>query len=280
MVCTQKTHPCENNDCQICFNKSFASHEKAKYWSNKNISNPRKEFKRTTKVFWFDCDCCTHDFSKSLDAISNKKWCPYCAHRKLCEDETCVECFNNSFASHRKSKYWSKKNKLHPRQIFTGTQTKFWFDCKCGHDFKICLNMVGKNWCPYCCRTPKLLCEDKTCQQCFDKSFASHRKAKYWSDKNKLSPRQVFLNQNSPKFWFNCKCGHEIQKVLNSISNDAWCPYCSSPPKLLCEDETCQQCWANSFASHKKSKYWAIKNKKNPRQVFKNSSIKFWFDCK
>ena len=27
---------CANKECQICFENSFASHEKSKYWSNKN----------------------------------------------------------------------------------------------------------------------------------------------------------------------------------------------------------------------------------------------------
>jgi hypothetical protein len=27
---------CDNLECKICFEKSFASHEKSKYWSDKN----------------------------------------------------------------------------------------------------------------------------------------------------------------------------------------------------------------------------------------------------
>lgn len=32
---------CNNEKCKVCFNKSFASHEKSKYLVDKNI-NPRK----------------------------------------------------------------------------------------------------------------------------------------------------------------------------------------------------------------------------------------------
>ena len=35
---------CSDDDCQICFNKSFASHEKSKYWSDDNITIPRLVF--------------------------------------------------------------------------------------------------------------------------------------------------------------------------------------------------------------------------------------------
>ena len=37
-----------------------------------------------------------------------------------------------------------------------------------------------------------------------NKSFASHPKAKYWSDKNKLKPHQVALNSHK-KYWFDGK---------------------------------------------------------------------------
>ena len=51
------------------------------------------------------------------------------------------------------------------------------------------------SWCPYCAN--KDLCdENKDCKQCYHKSFASHEKSKYWSDKNELKPINVFLNSN------------------------------------------------------------------------------------
>ena len=30
----------------------------------------------------------------------------------------------------------------------------------------------------------------------FEKSFASHEKAKYWSDKNEIKPEEVFKNSH------------------------------------------------------------------------------------
>ena len=37
----------------------------------------------------------------------------------------------------------------------------------------------------------------------FEKSFASHEKSKYWSDKNELKPYQVSKNSHK-KYLFNC----------------------------------------------------------------------------
>jgi len=44
MVCTQRSRLC-TDDCDICRKKSFSSHPKADYWSNKNELTPREVFK-------------------------------------------------------------------------------------------------------------------------------------------------------------------------------------------------------------------------------------------
>ena len=215
----------------IPFDKSFSSHEKSKFWSDKNIVRPRDVFKQSNKKYWFECDKCTHTFSSQLANISSKnnQWCPYCANQKLCENNDCNVCFNNSFSSHEKSKFWSDKNKVHPRHIFKSTDKKYLFECdKCTHSFNSRLaDISGKNnqWCPYCAN--RKLCENNDCNVCFNNSFSSHEKSKFWSDKNIVRPRDVF-KQSNKNFWFECdKCAHEFSSSLNSISGkNSWCPYC------------------------------------------------------
>ena len=49
----------------------------------------------------------------------------------------------------------------------------------------------------------------------YEKSFVTHEKAQYWSDKNELKPNEVSLNSNK-KFWFNCNnCNHEFDIAQN-----------------------------------------------------------------
>ncbi len=45
-----------------------------------------------------------------------------CNSKRLCTNEECQTCFENSFASHEKSKYWSEKN---PRQVFKSSGNKY-----------------------------------------------------------------------------------------------------------------------------------------------------------
>lgn len=97
--------------------------------------------------------------------------------------------------------------------------------------FEISLNnLKNGKWCPYCCS--RKLCTNENCNLCFNKSFASHPKSIYWSEKNKLKPRQVFLNSNK-KYWFNCdKSIHSFATCLISISNGTWCPKCKHKTEL------------------------------------------------
>jgi very-short-patch-repair endonuclease len=291
---------CENDDCKICFNKSFASHEKAIHWdyTKNNLidkDNPRKVLNNTHTKFWFICDKCNHSFDIRLYSIQSGCWCRYCRSSNLCNNNDCQICFNKSFASHEKSIYWDyTKNNLigkdNPRKVTKlNGRIKFWFICnKCNHSFDMIISSItsGNNWCRYCGSSE--LCYNDNCKICFNKSFASHEKAIYWDytknkDKDKNSPIQV-CKGSKEKYWFICnKCNHSFDMSITSITTDNWCRYCGSSE--LCENNNCEICFNKSFASHEKCIYWDYtKNnligKDNPRKVTKgNGSIKFWFIC-
>lgn len=147
------TFLCVDNECIICFNKSFASHSKAKNWSNKNIKKPREVFKVSAHQYIFDCDVCNHEFIAILSDIShNNSWCSFCSNKKLCEDKKCQSCYEKSFSSHSKSKYWSPKNIEKPRNIFKNTAKKFYFNCEnCKLEYySILYSITSGRGCPYC----------------------------------------------------------------------------------------------------------------------------------
>ena len=183
------------------------------------------------------------------------------------------------FDSHPKSKFWSNINTLKPNEVSLNSHKKFWFDCECGHQFESSLLNINQanNWCPYCCVPSQKLC-DNDCLSCYNKSFASHEKAEYWSKENELNPRQVFKSADRKKFKFNCdKCPHSIIMNLKDISSKGhWCSYCSH--QKLCDNKDCDMCFNNSFASVERSIYLNDKNI-DPRMIFKNTNKKFNFDC-
>jgi len=80
------------NNCQYCFNKSFAlfdglttnGKKKVDCWDyNKNKDKPWEVFKNCNKKFWFKCDNCPHSFDSRLNDISssNRTWCPHCKNK-------------------------------------------------------------------------------------------------------------------------------------------------------------------------------------------------------
>ena len=130
-----------------------------------------------------------------------------------------------SFTSCSKSKYWSEDNKINPRYVFKSCGKKYKFDCKCGHLFQIDPNSIiyRNSWCPYCSNPPLKLCNNENCVSCYEKSFASHKKVKYWSTENKINPRTVF-KFTSTKYKFDCpNCNNIYISALCHVSNGKWC---------------------------------------------------------
>ena len=196
--------------------------------------------------------------------------------------------YEKSFASHEKADCWSDKNILKPHEVALTTKTKYYFDCECGHEsFTAPNDMVGRiTGCGYCCPAPRLLCSDNAdgkCKTCYNKSFASHPRGKNWSrEDNMCEPWEVFMSADK-QYTFKCSdCLHKFTKKLSDISNrdipDRFCPYCSNPPRQLCDDD-CDHCYNNSFASHPKAHLWSDDNEKTARNTFKNSNKKIKFDC-
>ena len=253
---------CDDLDCEYCLNRSFASFEnKTKYgnkiidlWDkSKNTIDPRRVFKNTHNPYWFNCDNpdCKHPYYARIDNIVNNGSdapCKYCTdnlmNRELCGDDKCMLCFDRSLASfegktilnNNKLDCWNTElNKIQPINVHLSSQNKYWFNCDhCHHCFNSKLGnitILGR-WCSYCCLFNSKLCGDDKCLFCFNKSLASYnglidgaKKIKYWSDENKLIPRQV-LKYSNKKYVFNCNvCNNTFKSALNMISGrNCWCP--------------------------------------------------------
>ncbi|ALH06785.1 endonuclease [Port-miou virus] len=221
---------CAEEECEYCFKRSFASHKNAEFWSTeRNEKTPREVTKNSGRKVWFDCSVCKHSFDTTPGKVSNRgDFCPYCSSNRMCFSDDCGFCFEKSFASHEKAEFWSfEKNEVKPREIFRNANKKYWFECgSCKHSFDVSPNnVVGGKFCPYCPNNK--LCTSADCEICFKKSFANHKKAKFWSPKNQQSPREVFRSAKN-KYLFVCKRNHEFQIALYSISAGQWCAKCKN----------------------------------------------------
>ena len=157
--CASHNHKlCGDIDCNFCFNKSFASHEKSKCW-HPTLNGDLKIHNvslNSHKKYWFKCDECSHDFDAAICKINAGRWCPYCAshNHKLCGDIDCNFCFNKSFASHEKSKclHPTLNRDLNPYNLSLNSHNKYWFKCdECSNDFDAAIYKINAGrWCPVC----------------------------------------------------------------------------------------------------------------------------------
>lgn len=277
---------CSDKSCKPCKEKSYQSHNKSACWlqDKNNGIIPRDVFLNCNTKYWHKCGECFHEFKISPEFVNRNHWCSFCVNLERCPDEKCSHCFNNSFASHHRAKYWDyEKNSCAPRDVARSSNKKYYFNCVCcGHSFRKMLSTIYLNdeWCPYC--ASKKLCLDKQCSFCYNNSFESHYRAKYWDyDKNgDIKPRNVFKASNE-SFFFLCEiCTHSFGKNLYDITktNGEWCPFCGT--KKLCLDN-CSICYERSYSSVINSKFWNWEknNNINPRHVRKWSHNKYYHDC-
>ena len=131
---------CGNKNCKPCYNRSFAVSPYAKYWNYKlnEDDHPYKHCIHSSSEKWFTCPNCRHNFIKGLTHITSAilydyEICPYCVTRrgKLCGSQTCVTCYEKSFAACDKAKWWDYKQNepVKPIHIFRRTANKYWFIC-------------------------------------------------------------------------------------------------------------------------------------------------------
>ena len=211
---------------------TFDSHPKSAYWSSRNSIKPCEVRLNSHKKFWFKCDKCQHEFESSLLNINQgNSWCPYCYNKKICG--SCEKCYNLSFASHEKSKYWSSKNTIQPNEVLKGSEKKYYFECnKCDHEIFMSLKKISSygHWCSYC--SHQKLCDINECNMCFNNSFASVERSKFMNDKS-IDPRRIFKRTNK-KFDFDCDvCNKTFTCQLSDITRGVWCSFCVNKTELI-----------------------------------------------
>ena len=287
------------------YEKSFASHPKAKlvdleHPNNKGIDLTKRSWGSKTPLT-LKCDCCPHYYVQNPHSMtrekkrvwrkSEKRWknegpkgCPYCAHQKLCDDDTCQFCHDNSCANIPwLLKSWSSNNKNTPRQTFANAHQSVEVNCcVCEHQFEVKpINVRDDGGCRFCANQER--CKDPNCNICSKKKFSAHPKAIHWSKNNEDTPDDVSMFSPQIRL-FDCPdCGHKDMPMIigNITKRNQWCGYCSIPRKHLCGDSNCEHCIAGSIASLPQSAYWDYERNGDlkPYGVCRSTDNKHWFKC-
>ena len=215
----------------------FEDKKKVNAWSEKNEFKPDEVSMYSHKKAIFNChnEDCGHEFESRIGHVADGHWCPFCSkNKRLCEEKSCKLCVKKSFASfHDKDKVnaLSEKNEFKAHEVTFFSSEKAIFKChKCTHEFKSKISHVTEgHWCPFCSKSNRKICREKSCKLCVKNSFAFYHnkdKVNAWSSKNKLKPYEVTIS-TSKEYIFDCyKCGHEFKSTLSNISKGHWCPRC------------------------------------------------------
>lgn len=201
---------CDDTECDRCYNNSLASVAGINdMWSKKNKLQPRKHFKNThTQKITIKCLECKHEYITSPRAVTRGDQCKHCRkhNKKLCSDKNCKNgCYENSFASHPKSKHWCDEDNgdITPKDVLKGSDSKYWFKCEeCDNKFQTSMyHVTGNNrWCPYC--------YNKT-----EKKLQKWLKNKY-GDEFKRSVRYTWCKNPSTKKYLPFDFANENMKLI------------------------------------------------------------------
>lgn len=115
--------------------------------TGRDISTPDKITANSNQKVWWKCEH-GHSWNASVNNRRSGNGCPYCAGRKVCEDNNLKKLFPDVAAE------WhpTKNGDLMPTDVTAGTTTRVWWQCEKGHEWKTSVNTRTNTGCgcPVC----------------------------------------------------------------------------------------------------------------------------------
>lgn len=205
---------------KVLYEESFGylSSDLLKEWdSSKNEMSPFKIRIFSNKKVWWICEK-GHEWEAKVNQRSNGRGCPYCARQIVTKE-------SSLFTTHPElSREWhpSKNNGILPETVFYGTQKKYWWVCKEGHEWDASPNnrSRGRN-CPYCnnkkattINNLEVLRPELIQEWIFDMNIG-------------INPKTLTLGSDQ-KIWWKCSiCDHKWESRINKRAKGQGCPKCN-----------------------------------------------------
>lgn len=207
---------CEDN-CLYNNNPELA----AEWHPTKNRTLTAKDVTTSSgKEVWWICNK-GHEWKAAVYSRVAGNGCPYCAGKKVCEDN-CLHYLNPEL-----SKQWhpTKNGNLTPKDVTIMSGKRVWWYCDKGHEWEDTIDHRSSGrGCPYC--SGHRVCKDN-CLKTINPILA-----KEWhpTKNGYLTPMNV-LPGSGKKVWWKCHKEHEWEAVIYSRNAGRGCPYCSGRKK-------------------------------------------------
>ena len=267
---------CDKNDCDICFQKSYASAPSGSLVLCDEKKTPRKIKKCGSKngEYMFRCTKCKHEFeTRPESAVMGR--CRYCNAGELCKNTKCDFCFKKSFGSLDKLKLEQWVDVQDPRRVNRKDKSFIDFHCnKCNTPFKVKAYYLNLGrWCPNCCAGSGFCEED--CEDCSKLSMPDNSILEWDEEKNGRKASSVKKYSNK-KWHFTCNnCKHPV--FTQNRPNLLKCIHCHKG--VLCDDP-CLICEKKSYKNAHNTSLELIEIGMDPRDIYITTRSIFLFKCK
>jgi len=238
--------------------------ELAKQWHSikNNVISPNDITLDSRKNVWWQCEK-GHEWETSVASRAKGTGCPYCAGKRVCDDNS-LQTLNPGLSIH-----WhpSKNDDLTPSNVTAGSRKKVWWKCDKGHEWEATVaSRTNGTGCPFC--SNQRVCEDNSLKS------TNPEIAKQWHPTRNLSltPDDVVAGSDK-KAWWRCEKDHEWKATIRSRKQGSGCPYCSG---FFVHSENCLQ-----VLNPELSKQWhpSKNGLLTPSDVTSSSSKRVWWQC-
>lgn len=240
--------------------------EIAKEWHPVKNGNLRPYmFKsHSNRKFWWQCSK-GHEWQASInDRVGDHTGCPICCNKKIVPGINDLKTKNPEIAAQ-----WDhEKNPRGPEYYAPYSNKRAWWICNKGHSYSNTINKrVSGRGCP--------ICGNKIVLKGFNDLATTHPNlAKMWDhEKNAKGPEEYVRFANVKIHWI-CDEGHTWTSLLNGITDDMSCPYCSGKVAIPGKTDV-------ATILPKVRDYWNFeKNELGPENYLSHSNKKVWWKCK
>ena len=211
---------CESETCDSCFKKSFASSERAVYWSSKNAVTPRSVFKGCNDKFLFNCPCGL-ELSITLNNITSlNRWCRKCGRDRTTEKQ-----------SLKLEEFISRSTEMHGDRydysevVMNGVDRNVIIICKTHGKFNQTpwKHYADGHGCHICAEISRTLNRRNTFEEFIEMVHKVHEEGLYDYSKAK----GVYLHMNHP-IPIICKVHGEFTQLPEVHSRGNGCPKCGT----------------------------------------------------
>ena len=220
------------------------------------------------KVWWKCYKEKDHEWEAEIKNRAGKgRGCPCCSGYKVVESNSLL--YDNPDLC----KEWSSKNTISPKDVYKGSQKKFWWKCLKDDTHLWEATVMHRNRlktnCPFCSG------HKVSKKNSLSDVFSSINEI-WHPNKNKNLKPEMFSYGSSQEIWWICEKGHEYKQVINSKFNGKkmrlGCPICSG--------STVSKSTSFKFLKPELSKFWdTTKNNKKPENYTLQSSELIWWKC-